>query len=94
MPTSGRTGETCQVSGVYRCQTHSDNTIPLAKGDQFPPMQQRDRTRNHVGTGSPGLAKARPAPDGKRGNSDRSRARAWGLATGRTFGLRYIRVGS
>lgn len=40
MPTSGRTGETCQVSGVYRCQTHSDNTIPLAKGDQFPPCSR------------------------------------------------------
>jgi len=33
----GRTGETCQVSGVYRCATHTSNTIPLAKGNRFPP---------------------------------------------------------
>lgn len=35
--TSGRTGETCQTSGVYYCETHSSNTIPLSKGEKFPP---------------------------------------------------------
>lgn len=34
---SGRTGDTCQVSGVYRCSSHSGNTIPLAVGNRFPP---------------------------------------------------------
>jgi len=34
---SGRTGETCQVSGIYRCINHASNTIPLAKGNRFPP---------------------------------------------------------
>jgi len=29
---TGRTGEKCQVSGIYRCNTHPTNTIPLAKG--------------------------------------------------------------
>jgi len=33
----GRTGETCRVSGVYRCMTHTSNTIPLAIGNIFPP---------------------------------------------------------
>ena len=34
---SGRTGESCQESGVYKCSTHPTNTIPLAKGNKFPP---------------------------------------------------------
>ena len=34
---SGRTGQTCQESGVYKCSTHSTNTIPIAKGNRFPP---------------------------------------------------------
>ena len=34
---SGRTGEACHVSGVYRCVTHSGNTIPIAVGNRFPP---------------------------------------------------------
>jgi len=34
---SGRTGEKCQVSGVYYCQSHPSNSIPLAKGNIFPP---------------------------------------------------------
>lgn len=34
---SGRTGSKCTVSGVYRCSTHSSNTIPLSKGETFPP---------------------------------------------------------
>lgn len=33
----GKTGESCQVSGVYKCGTHSSNTIPLAVGNRFPP---------------------------------------------------------
>ncbi len=33
----GKTGETCQLSGVYRCSTHSTNTIPITKGERFPP---------------------------------------------------------
>jgi len=35
--TSGRTGEQCQVSGVYKCSSHGGNEIPLAKGNTFPP---------------------------------------------------------
>jgi hypothetical protein len=34
---SGRTGETCQESGVYRCSRHHTQTIPLSKGERFPP---------------------------------------------------------
>lgn len=37
---SGRTGEKCQESGVYRCVTHSTNEIPLAKGNTFPPCSR------------------------------------------------------
>lgn len=33
----GRTGETCRESGVYKCNTHPSNTIPLAVGNTFPP---------------------------------------------------------
>jgi hypothetical protein len=33
----GKTGETCKVSGVYKCGTHTSNTIPLAIGNKFPP---------------------------------------------------------
>lgn len=35
--TSGRTGERCQVSGVYRCSSHASNEIPIAVGNMFPP---------------------------------------------------------
>lgn len=35
--TQGRTGQTCAVSGVYRCQTHPGSTIPLSRGETFPP---------------------------------------------------------
>ncbi len=35
--TQGRTGQTCSTSGVYRCQSHSGNTIPLSRGEIFPP---------------------------------------------------------
>lgn len=34
---SGRTGEICQLSGVYKCSMHPNNTIPLARGNKFPP---------------------------------------------------------
>ena len=34
---SYRTGEKCPKIGVYRCSTHSGNTIPLSKGETFPP---------------------------------------------------------
>jgi hypothetical protein len=34
---SYRTGEKCPQSGVYRCSTHTGNTIPLSKGETFPP---------------------------------------------------------
>ncbi|MFN0213164.1 MAG: hypothetical protein ACKVT2_02825 [Saprospiraceae bacterium] len=33
----GTTGTICQVSGVYQCQLHTWNTIPLSKGERFPP---------------------------------------------------------
>lgn len=34
---SGNTGGKCQESGVYKCSTHPKNTIPIAKGNTFPP---------------------------------------------------------
>ena len=34
---NGKTGEKCQVSGVYMCSLHPSNTIPLSKGETFPP---------------------------------------------------------
>lgn len=34
---TGKTGETCKLSGVYKCLTHQQNTIPLAVGNKFPP---------------------------------------------------------
>jgi len=33
----GRTNEKCKVSGVYKCETHPANTIPLAVNNNFPP---------------------------------------------------------
>jgi hypothetical protein len=37
---SGHTGESCQESGVYKCSTHTSQTIPLAKGNRFPPCAE------------------------------------------------------
>lgn len=34
---SGTTGQVCQQSGVYKCTTHTSNTIPLSQGERFPP---------------------------------------------------------
>lgn len=34
---TGKTGEKCQKSGVYRCTRHPDNEIPLSLGETFPP---------------------------------------------------------
>ena len=34
---TGKTGETCKESGVYRCSKHLTQTIPLAKENRFPP---------------------------------------------------------
>jgi hypothetical protein len=33
----GFTSETCPLSGVYRCNEHRENTIPLTEGETFPP---------------------------------------------------------
>jgi len=33
----GRTGEKCEVSGVYKCTTHPTNTAPIAIHNTFPP---------------------------------------------------------
>ena len=38
--TGGRTGEKCQLSGVYKCTTHPNNTISLSKGETFPPCSR------------------------------------------------------
>ena len=34
---SYRTGQKCPESGVYKCSIHTSNTIPLSKGETFPP---------------------------------------------------------
>jgi len=35
--TTRKTGETCPESGVWEAQSSPSTTIPLAKGNQFPP---------------------------------------------------------
>ncbi|PZR06081.1 MAG: hypothetical protein DI539_24570 [Flavobacterium psychrophilum] len=37
---SGKTGEICQQSGVYKCSLHPTNEIPLSKGEKFPPCSK------------------------------------------------------
>jgi len=37
---TGTTGQKCQLSGIYKCRTHPTNTIPLAKGNIFPPCSR------------------------------------------------------
>ncbi len=32
-----KTGQICPESGVYKCSKHPSNTIPLSKGETFPP---------------------------------------------------------
>lgn len=36
----GKTGSICQQSGIYRCKTHPTYTIPLSKGEKFPPCNR------------------------------------------------------
>lgn len=37
---SGNTGEKCLQSGIYKCSKHQNNTIPLSKGETFPPCSR------------------------------------------------------
>lgn len=39
--TTGKTGETCPESGVWQAQSTPSTTIPLAKGNQFPPYDNK-----------------------------------------------------
>lgn len=39
--TTGKTGETCPESGVWQSQTSPSTTIPLAKGNRFPPYNNQ-----------------------------------------------------
>ena len=32
-----KTGDTCQASGAYRCDSCGAQTIPVARGERFPP---------------------------------------------------------
>jgi len=43
---SGTTGGTCQVSGPYKCDRHTDVVIFFKAGDKFPadPMDGRSTT--------------------------------------------------
>ena len=41
---TGKTGEKCKQSGVYRCSTHSTQEIPLSKGETFPPCRGGNKT--------------------------------------------------
>lgn len=36
----GTTGSICKESGVYYCKAHPRQTIPLAKGNKFPPCAE------------------------------------------------------
>ena len=36
---TGKTGQKCEQSGVYRCTSHSRQEIPLSKGETFPPCK-------------------------------------------------------
>ncbi|MFQ6119011.1 MAG: hypothetical protein ACE5KE_03880 [Methanosarcinales archaeon] len=40
---TGKTGEKCPESGIWRC-TKCGNTIPLAKGNIFPPCARCHNT--------------------------------------------------
>jgi len=45
---TGRTGEKCLLSGVYRCTTHPSQKIPLSKGETFPPCKGDGRGHSAV----------------------------------------------
>lgn len=35
--TTGTTGQKCVIGGIYYCQSHPSNEIPIAAGNTFPP---------------------------------------------------------
>jgi hypothetical protein len=37
---TGKTGEICQQSGLYKCSIHTQS-IALSKGEKFPPCKYR-----------------------------------------------------
>ncbi len=41
--TTVKTGERCQVSGVYKCRAHPTSTIPLAIRNVAPPCPNAGR---------------------------------------------------
>lgn len=49
---SGKTGETCQESGLYKCQSHGSNIIPFTKGDTFPACPVGSSSSGHSTTWS------------------------------------------
>jgi hypothetical protein len=40
MATTVKTGEICQVSAIYKCQTHQAHEIGLDKGHKAPPCDK------------------------------------------------------
>ena len=34
---TGHTGGICEVSGIYKCSTHTSHQIVMTKGHKFPP---------------------------------------------------------
>ncbi len=39
--TTRKTGEKCPESGVWKSQSNPSTTIPLSKGERFPPYKNR-----------------------------------------------------
>jgi hypothetical protein len=45
--TTGRTGGTCEVSGPYKCYTHTNVVIVLKSGQKFPACPNANTTSGH-----------------------------------------------
>jgi len=54
---SGKTGETCTQSGVYRCSSHPSNTIPIAKRKPLSSLLAGRRSRSNLGVSSQSVEK-------------------------------------
>jgi hypothetical protein len=48
--TSGTTGGTCQVSGIYKCGSHTAVVIILKSGQKFPACPNANSTSGHSTT--------------------------------------------
>ena len=43
-----KTGEKCQIAGIYKCSLHTSHQITMPKGHTFPPCDKSGPAKDHA----------------------------------------------